>query len=117
MLTGEERYVMRSKVLHEGRAHVGQPDRRYSGFAFSQPAANGQVDHRCVDGRTLVLDVGELSKEYESGVRAWIRKVEAQLADPVATNVGKNLETVVQIRPKPMLTQVPSGAIWNNRTS
>ena len=67
MLTGAERYEMRCKVLHEGRAHIGRPDRRYRGFAFTQPAANGQVDHRRVDGTKLVLDVGQLSEEYPDG--------------------------------------------------
>src|SRR2546428_8678746 len=48
-LSGEERYWMRCKVLHEGRASTGNPG-RYSGFAFTQPAPNGQVDHRRVEG-------------------------------------------------------------------
>ena len=73
MLTGEERYAMRCKVLHEGRAHVGQ-GRRYSGFAFTQPAANGQVDHRRVDGTTLILDVGKLSEEYPD----WRRELDSE---------------------------------------
>ena len=89
MLTGEERYAMRCKVLQEGRAHVGEPDRRYSGFAFTQPAAQGQVDHRRVEQTTLVLDVGKLSAEYENGVQKWFRVVEANPADRIATNVER----------------------------
>jgi hypothetical protein len=116
LLTAEERYAMRCKVLHEGRAHVGQQG-RYTGFAFTQPAANGDVDHRRVEGTTLVLDVGRLSAEYESGVRGWIRVVEAQPAGPVAMNVERNLQTIVRVHQKPMPIQVLGVVISNNRTS
>jgi hypothetical protein len=36
ILSGDERYSMRCKVLHEGRASTGKPG-RYSGFAFTRP--------------------------------------------------------------------------------
>jgi hypothetical protein len=115
-LTGEERYVMRCKVLHEGRATTGHPG-RYSGFAFTQPAPLGDVDHRRVEGTTLVLDVGRLSAEYQKGVRKWIRAVEAHPADPTATHVEANLQTIVRVRQKPMPTRVPGITILNTRTS
>jgi hypothetical protein len=116
MLTGEERYWMRCKVLHEGRAQTGRPG-RYTGFAFTQPAATGDVDHRRVDGTTLVLDVGKLSAEYERGVRDWIRIVEAGPANQIAPNVAKNLQTVVRVRPALLPTKVPGVVTSSYRTS
>jgi hypothetical protein len=117
LLTGEERYMMRCKVLHEGRAHVGQSHLRYSGFAFTQPAANGDVDHRRVDGTTLVLEVGSLSAEYRNGVQRWIKEIEAQPTGPTATNVAANLQTIVRVRRKPMPVKIPGIVTYNNRSS
>jgi hypothetical protein len=118
MLSGDERYSMRCKVLHEGRASTGKPG-RYSGFAFTQPAPNGQVDHRRVEGTTLILDVGSLSTEYEAGVRRWIRAIEANVAGGDAINVEKNLSTIVRVRQKPMPAHpaLPGVLILNSRTS
>ena len=115
-LSGEERYSMRCKVLHEGRASLDKSG-RYSGFAFTQPAPDGQVDHHRVDGKTLLLEVGSLSAEYETGVRGWIRAIEANLGGGDAINVEKNLQTIVQVRQKPMPTAVPGIFILNSRTS
>jgi hypothetical protein len=120
-LSGEERYWMRCKILHEGRAtgraSTGRPG-RYSGFAFTQPAANGQIDHRRVDGSTLVLEVGKLSEECKAGVQRWIQAIEADPTGQDANNVQKNLPTVVRVRQKPMpAPSMPAGVVWNNRTS
>src|SRR5215831_18001792 len=41
---GNERYKMRCKVLHQGRARPSKPG-RYSLFAFEQPHSRGRVDH------------------------------------------------------------------------
>jgi hypothetical protein len=115
MISGEERYSMRCKILHEGRASINQGG-RYSGFAFTQPAANGLVDHRRLEGTTLILEVGSLASEYEAGVKRWIQAVESNLASSDATTVEKNLSTIVQVRPK--LMPDPSGVFfYNNRTS
>ena len=116
LLSGEERYAMRCKVLHEGRASIGG-SARYSGFGFTQPAANGQVDHRRVEGKTLILDVGKLTLEYEAGVRGWIQALEANPGRNDAANVEKNLQTIVQVRQKPMAVQPLGVVICNSRTS
>lgn len=116
MLSGEERYLMRCKVLHEGRASMGKSG-RYTGFGFTQPLPNGQVDHRRVEGTTLILEVGTLSAEYETGVRGWMRAMEANPAGGDGVNVEKNLQTMVQVRQKPMPTAIPGVFILNSRTS
>src|SRR5689334_14961380 len=59
LLNPEERYRMRCKVLHQGRATTDHAA-RYSGFAFGQPV--GLVtDHLRLDGRILHLDVARLA--------------------------------------------------------
>ena len=116
LLSGKERYAMRCKVLHEGRASIGG-SLRYSGFAFTQPAANGQIDHRRVENTTLILDVGKLAGEYEAGVKGWIQAIEADLVSANAMNVERNLETIVQVRQKPMPSQVSGVVTFSNRTS
>lgn len=97
MLSGAERYRMRCTVLHQGRASTGQPG-RYTGFAFTQPASTGQVYHRRVDGKTLALDVGLLAQEVRSGVDRWIGHVEARPTSREATNVERNLPSLVRVR-------------------
>jgi hypothetical protein len=97
LLSGAERYRMRCTVLHQGRAALGQPG-RYTGFSFAQPASTGQVDHRRVQGSTLILDVGELSKEAEAGVGRWITALESALSSAPALNVHTHLGSVVQVR-------------------
>lgn len=112
ILTGAERYVMRCKVLHQGRASIGHPG-RYSGFSFAQPATDGQVDHRRVEGTTLVLDVGRLADEVREGVERWIQALESGPTGSLATNVEKNLGSLVRVRqfalpPRPgVLISVP----------
>jgi hypothetical protein len=97
LLSGAERYRMRCRVLHQGRAGLEQSG-RYTGFSFSQPASTGQVDHRRVQGSTLILDVGELSKEVEAGAKRWIAAVESAPATVPAVNVEKHLPSLVQVR-------------------
>jgi hypothetical protein len=97
MLSGDERYRMRCRVLHQGRASTGQAG-RYTGFSFAQPASTGQVDHKRVEGKTLVLDVGQLSQEVRSGVEQWIRRVEAKPTSREAININKNLPSLVRVR-------------------
>jgi hypothetical protein len=60
-----------------------------------------------------------LSTEYETGVRGSIRAVESNLAGSDATNVEKNIQTIVQVRQKPMAARpdLPGVVIFNNRTS
>jgi hypothetical protein len=97
MLLGSERYRMRCKVLHQGRASVDQPG-RYKGFSFSQPAPTGQVDHMRLEGSTLILDVGRLADEAHSGVIRWITELETQPSGVAALNVERNLPTLVRVR-------------------
>lgn len=96
-LTGAERWLMRCKVLHQGRASTGRPG-RYAGFSFAQPAQTGHTDHMRVEGSTLVLDVGRLADEIKVGVEQWIRHLEANHSSRQAANVERNLPTLVQVR-------------------
>jgi hypothetical protein len=106
LLTGAERYRMRCKVLHEGRAGTNQPG-RYSGFSFGQPAETGEVDHKRVEGTTLHLDVGKLADETKAGVDRWIGAIRANHTSAdfltVQTNLPNlvRLNRVVLIRPEP----------------
>ena len=97
-LTGSERYRMRCKVLHQGRATTDQPG-RYTGFAFGQPATSGAIDHMRSDGQTLHLDVGELATETRGAVERWIKDLEARPSSVEAANVAKNLQSLVRVIP------------------
>lgn len=100
-LTGAERWSMRCKVLHEGRARLG-PHGRYSGFSFAQPAITGQVDHKRLAGKTLVLDVGMLAQEVKAGVERWITHLETNPASIQARNAERHLESLVRVRQFPL---------------
>lgn len=95
-LTGAERWDMRCKVLHQGRASI--PPGRYDGFSFAQPAANGEVDHERLDGTTFILDVGKMAEEMKAAVEAWITKLESNLSANDAVNAAKNLPSLIQVR-------------------
>ena len=108
-LSGAERYIMRCKILHQGRASTDKPG-RYTGFAFGQPAASGAADHMRVDGSILHLDVGELARETQHGVEAWIRWLEANPSSPEAINVQKNLPSLVRVTLSDFPTRSTSGS-------
>ena len=96
MLSGVERYRMRCKVLHQGRAKTDKPG-RYAGFAFGQPSETGMIDHLRVEEGILHLDVGELVKEMKGAVEAWIQSLEARNTSADALNVEKNLISIVRV--------------------
>ncbi len=95
-LTGDERWVLRCKVLHQGRAATDRPG-RYTKYAFGRPATTGEVDHKRVDRATLHLDVGELGRETSESVTNWIAWLAANPSSPEAKNVQKNLPALVQV--------------------
>lgn len=106
-LSGAERYRMRCKVLHQGRAATNHPG-RYTGFAFGQPLDTGAVDHMRVEAGTLHLDVGELARETQVGVESWIRQLEANPRAPEAVNVEKNLPSLVRVTRSNVPVAAPS---------
>ena len=91
-----ERYRMRCKVLHQGRAATDQAG-RYTGFAFGQPSDTGHADHMRIEANVLHLDVGELSRETKSAIESWIRALEANATSPEATNVERNITSLVRV--------------------
>lgn len=95
LLSGAERYRMRCKVLHQGRA---TPDRlgRYDRFSFGQPA-NGSSDHMRVDGRTLHLDVGCLVDETLTAIARWAPDLELNPSSSAALNAARHLPTLVRV--------------------
>ena len=97
LLSGSERYQMRCNVLHQGRAKI-EPPGRYTGFSFAQPTQTGEIDHRRVEGTTLILDVGRLSSEYRHGVEGWTRYLKTKPTSPDARNVVSNLPSLVRVR-------------------
>jgi len=100
LLSGSERWQMRCKVLHQGRASIAGG--RYAGFSFAQPAANGQVDHRRLERATLVLDVGTLAAEMTAGVRKWIQRHEMNLSSPEVAHIQRNLSSLIRVRQFPL---------------
>jgi hypothetical protein len=96
-LSGSERWEMRCKVLHEGRASI-RKSTRYTGYSFAQPADTGEVDHRRLDGFTFILDVGQLANEYRAGVLRWIASMEAKPSSRESCNVARNLPSIVEVR-------------------
>jgi len=108
ILSGDERYRMRCKVLHQGRASTDRPG-RYAGFAFGQPADTGVVDHMRVEAGTLHLDVGKLACETRMSVEAWIQWLEANPASAKALNVERNLPSLVRVNRSAVTTQSTVG--------
>jgi len=97
-LTGVDRYEMRCKVLHQGRAQSG-PTSQYGGFAFVQPAPTGEVYHRRIEPpKKLVLDVGVLADEVRAGVGRWINDLESNPQSHAALNTERNLDSLVRVR-------------------
>jgi hypothetical protein len=110
-LNGAERWRLRCKVLHQGRATTDQPG-RYTDFTFGQPAATGEVDHYRVVGSTLHTDVGQLADEALDGLDQWIKTVVASPANAVAKNVAKNLPSLVKVTQTPVVTA--SGVVFTS---
>jgi hypothetical protein len=98
VLSGKERYHMRCKVLHQGRATTDQTSGRYAGFSFGQPSTQGHVDHLRVDAGCLNVDVGRLADEQQAGVVQWARTLEANPNSPDARHAFKNMSSLVQVR-------------------
>ena len=97
LLSASERYRIRCKILHQGRATTDQPS-RYTAFAFGQPSETGEVDHKRVIETVLHLDVGELAREMKSAVEEWIRTIEERSSSAAAMNVERNLQSLVRVK-------------------
>lgn len=108
LLSGSERWQMRCKVLHQGRASITPG--RYAGFSFAQPASTGEVDHKRLEGTTLVLDVGMLAAEMRAGVEQWIQYLEVHQSSAEASNTQRNLPSLIQVRQFP-LPQAPGAPL------
>jgi len=115
-LSGSERWQMRCKVLHEGRASIAA-SHRYDGFSFAQPAPKGQVDHMRLVGKTLILDVGVLAAEMKAGVERWIQYLESNPSAPNALHAMANLSSLVQVRQFPHPASTRLVPIIINRSS
>jgi hypothetical protein len=96
LLGGSERYRMRCKVLHQGRARTDKPG-RYSAFSYGEPSPDGQIDHGRVENGVLHLDVGELATETKAAVNMWIVALEADPSSPEALAVERNLPSLVRV--------------------
>jgi hypothetical protein len=107
-LSGAERWSMRCKVLHQGRAFVSTGT-RYTTFAFGQPDESGAVDHMRPEGTRLHLDVGALADEAQQGVGRWIEWVETNRSSNEACNVEKHLPSLVRVAPTAISKPAPGG--------
>lgn len=110
MLLPDERYDMRCKVLHQGRAkaHIESVG-RYTSFEFGQPGADGTVDHLRTVGKTLHLDVGQMANEMRRGIEQWFDYLEANPSGPEATNVAEHLPSLVRVEMVPYPSQASPG--------
>lgn len=98
-LSGDERYLMRCKLLHQGRAKANQKG-RYGEFAFGQPdQQTGYTDHMRVCDNTLHVDVGELATETKDAVEKWIKERKTSPKAVESVNVVKNLPLLVSVNP------------------
>jgi len=109
LLSGKERYRMRCKVLHQGRATTDQASSRYAGFSFGQPSSQGHVDHLRVDGDCLNVDVGRLADEMQAGVVRWAQALEANPNSADARHAFKNLPSLVRVRQLSFPTPMAAG--------
>jgi hypothetical protein len=96
LLTGEERWNMRNKLLHQARARSSRVG-RYTEFVFTSPSSTGRVDHKRVDGSVLHIDASELAHEMRAAVDTWIRWLHSHPKSTEAANVRKNLPSMVQV--------------------
>lgn len=102
-LTPAERWEMRNRVLHQGRARAIATG-RYSGYAFGQPASSGAIDHKRYDGSLLHIDVGEFARETRSAVERWITHIESTPSSREALAVEQNLPSLVSVHTTPIVT-------------
>ena len=109
-LNGAERYEMRCKLLHQGRART-KATIRYSRFEFGQPASSGHCDHMRVDGKTLHVDVTNLYGETRIAIREWVKDMESGPNSQRATNVARHLTSLVTVANKQVTTGVSGGPI------
>ena len=107
VIAGAEWYRMRCKVLHQGRATTDAPG-RYLGFAFGQPAKNGELDHKRAESGVLHVDVGRLAADMKDAVQAWIRWIEAHPSSSEAAAVERNLQSLIQVTPTQVKLLPPS---------
>lgn len=108
LLDASERYRMRCKVLHQGRATTDKAG-RYDGFAFGQPSSDGYRDHMRADGKILHVDVGSLAEEMKVGFESWVQRLEANAISRASVNVARNLKSLVRVAKVavPMRTSIP----------
>jgi hypothetical protein len=112
-LTGAERWAMRCKVLHQGRASLDQKAKRYDGFSFTRWSPLVASEHLKVRGKTLTVEVDALSQEMWTGINGWAQAREKQPRTHASINVSKHLPSLVRVR----AVQVPlTGALATGQT-
>ena len=109
-LNGAERYRMRCKLLHQGRASRDKRG-RYAGFSFGQPSEGGIVEHMRLERRALHVDVGELLRETKEAVGRWAEWLEANPRTRKARNAEKHLKYLVTIKPTVITAFGPTGIV------
>jgi hypothetical protein len=117
-LVGAERWTMRCKVLHQGRATAGRAG-RYTGFLFGEPDPSGAIDHLRVDGSRLHVDVSQLYGETREAVEDWIAALESDPRSAESETAAKHLPLLVRVSPHkvPVATAAGSAFVVSNRTN
>lgn len=90
ILSPNDRWTIRKKVLHEGRSTTDKWR-----FEFWQPSPR-TPKHGTQEGTTLHLNVDDLTHEMQEAIRKWIKAV---VADKTENDlVAKNLDTLVRVQ-------------------
>jgi hypothetical protein len=100
-LWGAERWRMRCKVLHQGRASTDRKHWRYKSFIFSRTVGGPPVadlNRNAEDVRRLHVDVGELATETRKAVESWIAWINANPLSTRARNAQVHSASLVQVR-------------------
>jgi len=96
LLSGDEWYEIRCKVLHQG---ITIGEKRYSNYKFvSTPDSNGNVVHRSVFNDVMVLDVRYMADEMLQGLDRWFEDI-SNKTNPVQTqNVERNINSLATVQ-------------------
>jgi|HubBroStandDraft_5_1064220.scaffolds.fasta_scaffold399949_1 hypothetical protein len=104
-LSGKDRYAMRCRLLHQGRAASAKPP-NYAGFSFEPPSTDGTNFHLTTDSNNrLRVDVRLFSDQIITAVKRWINYIDNYPTSAHAKNVGRYLPDLVKVTPVAPLSQ------------
>src|SRR5262245_34573615 len=100
-LSGEDRYLIRCALLHQGRTIPAAGRGSYASYSFIQPGPSGATAHNWVsDGRNITLDVGEMARDTRTAMKTWFDKLPNLPNAEKRANVVRNLRHLAKEKPK-----------------